>query len=161
MNVEAGFGAVFSETGGGGGGFDRLSSVRSIAAFLRAIASTLAWRAASAALLASFLTASSEALQASYNLRDSFDASISPRASKHLEQRSWAFAYAPSASAELMALLRAWAYNISRCLPSDSSASFMKHRAAFACTAARGLGSSAYRGILSPTASLATLQARS
>ena len=30
MNVEAGFGAVFSETGGGGGGFDRLSSVRSI-----------------------------------------------------------------------------------------------------------------------------------
>merc|ERR1719390_82793 len=48
MNVEAGFGAVFSETGGGGG-FDLLSSVRSIAAFLRAMASTLAWRATKAA----------------------------------------------------------------------------------------------------------------
>ena len=70
MNVDAGF-AFSLGTGGGGGGFDRLSSVRSIAALRRAIASTLAWRAASAARLASFLTASSEALHASYSLRDS------------------------------------------------------------------------------------------
>merc|ERR1719263_1740029 len=84
MNVDAGF--AFSLGGGGGGFFDRLSSVRSIAALRRAIASTFAWRAASAALLASFLTASSEALHASYSLRDSFDASSSPSASKHLAQ---------------------------------------------------------------------------
>merc|ERR1719261_205214 len=161
MNVDAGFGAVFSETGGGGGGFDRLSSVRSIAALRLAMASTLAWRAASAALLASFLTASSLALQASKSLRDSAAASDSPRASKHLAHRSCALAYVPSASALLIALLSAWAYNTSLCLPSFSSASFMKHSAAFAWTAARGLGSSGYKGILSPTASAATLQARS
>merc|ERR1719409_2303243 len=109
MNVDAGFGAVFSETGGGGGGFDRLSSVRSIAALRLAMASTLAWRAAKAALRASAFTASSEALQASKSFRDSFDASFSPRASKHLAHLSWAFAYVPSASAELIALLSAWA----------------------------------------------------
>merc|ERR1719421_1417466 len=91
INVDAGFAFSFG-TGGGGGFFDRESSVRSIAALRRAIASTLACRAASAALRASFLTASSEALQASYNLRDSAAASDSPRASKHLAHRSWAFA---------------------------------------------------------------------
>merc|ERR1719359_2449152 len=77
MNVDAGF-AFSLGTGGGGGFFTLASSVRSIAALRRAIASTLAWRAASAARLASFLTASSEALQASYSLRDSAAASDSP-----------------------------------------------------------------------------------
>merc|ERR1719487_1650252 len=95
MNVEAGFGAVFSETGGGGG-FDAFfaalaSFVRNIAALRRSMASTFAWRATKAALRASAFTASSLALQASKSFRDSAAASDSPRASKHLAHRSWAF----------------------------------------------------------------------
>ena len=101
MNVEAGFGAVFSETGGGGGG--RLSSVRSIAAFRRRWRRP--WPGARRRRLACVILHGIIRSLAGLEELVSFqtDASI-PRAPRSTcAHPSWALANVPSASALLMA----------------------------------------------------------